>query len=57
MKTMVAVPKSMLDELEHSRVKLYELFPDITNDEVIRLTNITAIMWKLANTNWKEIES
>jgi len=53
---MVAVPQSLLDQIEKARVDLYNMHlnTDMDINQQIRLQNITEPMWRVANTKWKE---
>jgi len=56
---MVIVPQAMLDELEQGRKTLYDRLPETTSGaqdilNIVELQDVTDIMWKLANTKWKE---
>lgn len=56
MSKKVAVPKELLERLEEDRKRLYEL-AETTGilPQDLMASNVTAVMWRLANTNWEEV--
>lgn len=57
MAELVAIPKAELEKLEAARVALYEFLEEQTKDTyfLVRLTNITAPIWNVANRKWPEL--
>ena len=51
---MVVVPQRMLDEIEISRKRLYEIFPDMGIGQQVQMQIVTDPMWRIANTKWEE---
>lgn len=54
----VKVPKHLLEQLEEDRKRLYELAETtgILPQDLIA-SNVTAVMWQLANTNWEGVDA
>ncbi len=56
----VVVPQSLLDKLEVARKELYAMYPpdihEIGVDTLMKLTDISDPMWRLANTKWKKVD-
>ena len=58
---MVKVPQEHLDKVEEARLALYAWFEEsFGNDpelhQVIRMTNITSALWRIANTKYEEVK-
>lgn len=52
MQEYVLVPKRLIKELEKEREALYDISKDLS--ETLVNSNMTGIMWKVANTRWNE---
>lgn len=53
----VIVPKKDLEELERARLLIYEICDTASISKLMQLTDITAIMWKVANTKYPEYKN